>query len=153
VDDASTAGRGHPDHRQDAAPRPVLIYDGDCGICTRLVGLAGRLLRPTAWLRAAQQLDLAVYGLTADECDRALQFVAADGRVYAAQDAVSQLLLHSGGIWRPVGLALRLPGVNALAGVVYRWVARNRYRLPGGTAACAVAPKPASDGGSRPGQG
>lgn len=149
---ASAMDPGNPDHGQDASLRPVLIYDGDCGICTKLVDLAGRRLRPTARLRAGQQLDLAAYGLTEAECDRALQFVAADGRVYAAQNAVAQLLLHSGRLWRPAGLVLGLPGVNALAGVVYRWVARNRYRLPGGSAACVTAPKPADDGGpgSRP---
>ena len=45
-------------------------------------------------------------------------------------------------LWaRPLGAALLLPGVNALAGVVYRWVARNRHRFPGGTPACAMPPQ------------
>ena len=122
------------------APVPVLIYDGDCGICTRLVEFARRRLRPAAELRAGGQLDVTAYGLTAAECAEALQFVTADGRVHSAQDAVAQLLLASGRVWRPAGHLLRLPGVNALAGLGYRWVARNRYRLPGGTAACASTP-------------
>ncbi len=33
-------------------------------------------------------------------------------------------------------------GLNAVAGVLYRAVARNRYRLPGGTAACAMPAQP-----------
>jgi len=33
---------------------------------------------------------------------------------------------------------LLLPGVNALAGVGYRWIARNRHGLPGGSDACAL---------------
>jgi predicted DCC family thiol-disulfide oxidoreductase YuxK len=36
---------------------------------------------------------------------------------------------------------IELPGIRSLAGVIYRWVARNRSRLPGGTPACAVPPK------------
>ena len=32
--------------------------------------------------------------------------------------------------------------VNTLAGIVYRWVARNRHRLPGGTPACSLPPAP-----------
>ena len=122
------------------APLPVLIYDGDCGICTRLVEFARRRLRPAAALRPSGVLDVAAYGLTDAECAQALQFVADDGRVHSAQNAVSQLLLASGRVWRPAGHLLRLPGVNALAGLGYRWVARNRYRLPGGTAACVRPP-------------
>jgi predicted DCC family thiol-disulfide oxidoreductase YuxK len=132
-----TEGVSNP---KSAAPLPVLIYDGDCGICRRLVEFARRRLRPTAELRAGAQLDVTAYGLTDAECAQALQFVAADGRVHSAQNAVSGLLLVSGRIWRPAGHLLRLPGVNALAGLGYRWVARNRYRLPGGTAACASTP-------------
>jgi hypothetical protein len=36
---------------------------------------------------------------------------------------------------------VRLPGIRAGARVVYRWVSRNRHRLPGGTPACAVPPR------------
>jgi predicted DCC family thiol-disulfide oxidoreductase YuxK len=128
--------------------RTTLIYDGDCGICTRLAAFAGRRLRPRADVRASQELDLAAYGVTEAECAEALQFVSRTGAVYAAQDAVAHLLLVSGRIWRPAGHLLRAPGVNALAGVVYRWVARNRYRLPGASDACAVPP--GAGGGGRP---
>jgi predicted DCC family thiol-disulfide oxidoreductase YuxK len=117
--------------------RTTLIYDGDCGICTRLAGFA-RWLRPRAEVRASQELDLAAYGVTAAQCAEALQLVTAEGRVYSAQDAVARLLLISRPVWRPAGLVLLLPGVNALAGAGYRWLARNRYRLPGATDACAV---------------
>jgi hypothetical protein len=40
-------------------------------------------------------------------------------------------------------LAGRLAGfgpVSALAAVTYRWIARHRHRMPGGTAACRVPP-------------
>jgi predicted DCC family thiol-disulfide oxidoreductase YuxK len=120
--------------------RTTLIYDGDCGICTRLAGFAGRRLRPRAEVRASQELDLAAYGVTDAQCAEALQLVTAEGRVYSAQDAVARLLLISRPLWRPAGLVLLLPGVNALAGVAYRWIARNRYRLPGASDACAVPP-------------
>ena len=86
----------------------------------------------------SQRLDLPSLGLTQAECDEALQWVAADGRVSSGQDAVARMMLASR-LWaRPLGAALLLPGVNALAGVVYRWVARNRHRFPGGTPACEM---------------
>ena len=124
--------------------RNTVIYDGDCGICTRLAGFVRRRLRPDAEVRSSQELELEVglesYGVTEADCAEALQYVTASGRVHSAQDAVARLLLVSRPWWRPAGLVLLVPGVNALAGVVYRWVARNRYRLPGASDACAVPP-------------
>jgi predicted DCC family thiol-disulfide oxidoreductase YuxK len=118
--------------------RPVLLYDGDCGVCTRLAGFVVRRLRPGGAVSAYQDADLPSYGLTAEQCDAALQYVDASGRSHAAQNAVARLLLASVPWWRPLGAPLLLPGVNQLAGLVYRWVARNRSRLPGGTPACAL---------------
>lgn len=121
--------------------RPVLIYDGDCGVCTRLADVVTTRVRRDGaafGVSAYQDLDLGPLGLTPGQCDAALQWVDARGRSYAAQDAVAQVLL-AGRVWqRPVGAVLRLPGVNALAGLVYRWVAANRHRLPGGTPACSL---------------
>lgn len=123
------------------ARRPVLIYDGDCAICTRFSRLVTERLRRherdftvAAW----QHLDLAVYGLTPQQCDAAVQWVGADGTVSSAQDAVARTLLAARLPLRPLGLVMLLPGVNALAGLVYRWVAANRHRLPGGTPACSL---------------
>jgi predicted DCC family thiol-disulfide oxidoreductase YuxK len=125
---------------------PVLIFDGDCGICTRLAGFVSSAILPPAagTVVPFQRLDLAPYGLDAQTCVEALQYVSRGGRVYAAQDAVARLLLGSRPWWRPVGAIIVIPGLNRLAGVVYRWVARNRHRLPGGTPACAMPPATAA---------
>jgi predicted DCC family thiol-disulfide oxidoreductase YuxK len=120
------------------SPRPVVIFDGDCGICTTLAGVIETRLRPPGAVQPWQRLDLTAYGLTDLQCTEALQYVAADGTVYAAERAVAQLLRASRPWARPAGVVLELPGVRWVAGVVYRWVARNRSRLPGGTPACAV---------------
>lgn len=125
---------------------PVLVYDGDCGFCTRSALVARRFVMPAGGTVAASyDLDLEAFGLTTDECMEALQFVDSRGRVHAAQDAVAHLLLAGAPWWRPLGAVLLVPGLNALAGVLYRAVARNRYRLPGGTAACAMPSQPQQD--------
>ena len=128
-----------------ASPRPalpLLVFDGDCGICSKLSDVADRWVHPRGGsVVAAQWIDLPHYGLTPEQCDEALQFVDASGRVHAAQDAVARLLLSSHLWWKPFGALLLLPGINQLAGMGYRWVARNRYRLPGGTPACAMPPR------------
>ncbi|MBI4943419.1 MAG: DUF393 domain-containing protein [Actinobacteria bacterium] len=118
---------------------PVLVYDGDCGFCTRSAGVARRFVMPAGGTVAASyDLDLDAFGLTMAECMEALQFVDSRGRVHAAQDAVAHLLLAGAPWWKPLGAVLLVPGLNTVAGVLYRAVARNRYRLPGGTAACAM---------------
>ena len=127
------------------AGRPVLVFDGDCAFCTTW---ARRWQR---WSGAEnvepwQFLDLDELGLTEAACDSAVQWVAADGSVESAEDAVAAALRHQGRGWRVLGSLLMLPGVHALAGVVYHLVAKNRYRLPGGTAACALRPPPGADG-------
>ena len=43
-----------------------------------------------------QQMDLEVLGLTPAQCETAVQYVARDHRVYAAEDGVSALLLAVG---------------------------------------------------------
>ena len=97
----------------------VLVFDGDCGICTTLAGVAStHVRRPGDGLviSAYQDLDLAPLGLSAAQCDEALQWVAPDGTVSSAQNAVARLLLR-GRLWqRPAGLVLLMPGVNWVAG-------------------------------------
>ena len=117
--------------------KPVLVFDGDCGICTRLAGFVPAL-RADVDVAAWQTLDLPSLGLTPEACDRALQFVDAQRRISSAQDAVAALLRHSAFPLPVAGRLLQLPGLNVLAGFGYRWVARNRQRLPGGTPACAL---------------
>lgn len=121
--------------------RPILIFDGDCGICTRLADLTTARLRRrpedfdvTAW----QHLELDEYPVTAEQCDAAAQWVDARGRVWSGQDAVAQTLIAGRPGLRLAGRLILLPGVNRLAGVVYRWVAANRHRLPGGTPVCSM---------------
>jgi predicted DCC family thiol-disulfide oxidoreductase YuxK len=119
---------------------PLLIFDGDCGFCTASVRWGQRWIKRMPVATPYQQLDLGLFGLSETDCTTAVQYVARDQHVYAAHDAVSSLLLAAGRGWWVLGALMRLPGIHWLSGVVYRWVARNRHRLPGATAACAISP-------------
>lgn len=119
----------------------VLLYDGDCGVCTllsRLVTTAVRSAPDDFRVSAYQDVDLDAVGLSAEECDRALQWVSANGRISSGQDAVAKVLLAGRLAFKPLGAIILVPGMNAVAGVAYRWVALNRHRLPGGTPACSL---------------
>lgn len=117
--------------------RPILVFDGDCGFCTTSAGAARRWLG-LSHVEPWQMLDLDALGLTEAGCTTAVQWVAADGSVRSAESAVVAALRHAGGVWSILGRVLGAPGIRSLAAVAYRVVARNRYRLPGATAACRL---------------
>lgn len=122
--------------------RPLLVFDGDCAFCTRSVRFVERRLRRHPRIAAWQSLDLAALGLTQSECEEAVQWIGADGTRASAHVAVARTLVHGGKGWAVLGWFILIPGVRSVAGWVYRWIARNRHRMPGGTAQCNL---PASD--------
>jgi len=118
---------------------PVLVFDGDCAFCSSSVRFAQRWIGRMPTVVPYQRTNLAALGLTEAACQVAVQYVARDHRVHAAEDGVSALLLAAGKGWWLLGALMRVPGIHWPSGVAYRWVARNRHRLPGGTTACSLA--------------
>ncbi|GAA3949218.1 DUF393 domain-containing protein [Gordonia caeni] len=127
------------------APRtlPVLVYDGDCGFCTTCARFAERRLTCDVEIVAYQAADLDDLGLTAEQCAEAVQWVRPDGTVSSAHLAVGDLLRASGLPWSVAGRLAQTPPFSWFAAVVYRWIAANRHRLPGGGSACSIeSPSP-----------
>jgi predicted DCC family thiol-disulfide oxidoreductase YuxK len=119
----------------------TLVYDGDCAFCTSSVRLMERLRLRADHVIPWQHADLAALGLTAEVCQKKLQWVADDRRISDGHRAIARLLLANALPWRPLGALLLVPPVSWLASVVYDLVAANRSKLPGGTPACAVPPR------------
>lgn len=115
----------------------VLLYDADCAFCTRSA-LLGRRLGLAAQIVPMQDVDLARFDITTAQAQQALPFVADDGSVTFGHRAITGALRTGPWAWRLLGRVLVVPGVSTLAALIYRWVAVNRYRLPGGTAACSI---------------
>ena len=122
------------------APRPVLVFDGDCGFCTTSARFLLRWVnRPSRYAIAPwQRLDLPALGLTPAQCVEAVQWVGADGDRVSGHAAFAAALRQGHPVWRVPGALLLAPGISWLAARVYAWVADHRYLLPGGTPACAV---------------
>lgn len=127
---------------------PILIFDGDCAFCARCVQWIRRRLRRHPDIQPWQETDLASLGLTEARCTEALQFVDENARIHSGERAVARLLIHAGSGWGLLGRIILVPGIRSVAGWVYRRVAANRHRLPGGTAACQM-PEPGGDLGTR----
>lgn len=131
-----------------APPRgaPLLIYDGNCGVCSRLARYAARFASRREMAFAAFQevpaAELAAMGLSRADCERRLQFRNASGRVFGGVFAVNRFLLAAA----PPGLggaAVRglvlvgyaLPPLLLLEWAAYELFARNRARF--GSPECA----------------
>lgn len=127
--------------------RPVLVFDGDCAFCTSSAHQLERI-GPEAEIVAWQLADLDGLGITAAQASEAVQWIDTDGTVRSGHEAIAAALGSAGWPWRIAGRLITLPGISALAAVTYRWIARNRYRLPGGTPACAIR-QDAADGSER----
>ena len=115
----------------------VLVFDGDCSFCTSSARLAGRLVKSAStvpWQRA----DLDALGVQQEDAIASVQWVDANGRVSGGAEAIARMLRTGNVVLRLLGALLLMPGIRRLAAVVYRLVANNRGRLPGGTPACRV---------------
>ncbi|MEW1626874.1 DCC1-like thiol-disulfide oxidoreductase family protein [Streptomyces sp. NPDC089173] len=117
---------------------PVLVYDGDCAFCTSSVNVLTRRVRPRCTVTPWQFADLDALGITRQRAEREVLWVSLPGTVYGGAQAVAKLLLSAGGGWAWLGGLLTLPPVRWIAHGVYRFVAANRTRLPGGSPACAL---------------
>jgi predicted DCC family thiol-disulfide oxidoreductase YuxK len=120
--------------------RGLLIFDGDCAFCTSSVAIVRRRINPPAEAVPWQQSDLATLRLTEAACREAVQYRDSSGRWHSASRAIAAMLRDAQFPWSGFGRLAKVPGVDWLAERCYRWVAANRYRLPGGTPACQVQP-------------
>lgn len=115
----------------------MLVYDGDCAFCRRCAHVLERI-GPDAEIVPWQLVDLAEMGITEQQASDAVRWVQIDGTVRSGHEAIAAILSTAGGVWKIIGHTVLLPGISWVAAKVYRLVAENRYRLPGGTPACAV---------------
>lgn len=116
---------------KDAAQGWV-FYDAECRFCVagmkRWGGLFAR--RGFEWLPLQTPGAATRLGVTEAQLFEEMWVQLADGRVTSGVNAWAALMRSVWWMW-PLGVLLAVPGINAIAQVVYRWVARNRYCLGG----------------------
>lgn len=124
----------------------MLLYDADCGFCTRAAAWAPRL-RLTVTVRALQSVDPTSLGIDPERAAREIPLVESGGRVRYGADAIAAALTTGPPAWRTIGTAMTHRPIDRLAAWVYRLVARSRYRLPGGGPACRIDAPPTRPAG------
>ncbi|HEX5199629.1 MAG TPA: DCC1-like thiol-disulfide oxidoreductase family protein [Actinoplanes sp.] len=115
----------------------TFVYDGDCAFCTTCAEFIERRIPTRARVIPWQFADLDALGLTQQECEEAVQWVAGSVRA-SGPDAIALLLQDAGRFWQIAGSALAVAPVRLAAWPAYRWIADHRHLLPGGTAACSL---------------
>lgn len=115
-----------------------MIFDGDCGFCTASVNVIKRWIKPDCDIEPWQFTAIEQYNLTPEECSTAVQYVDSEQRVHSGSRAVMRMLRDAPIPWPVVGAIGDAPGVAWVADRTYKWIALNRYKLPGSTPACAV---------------
>ncbi len=115
----------------------TVLYDADCGFCTTCAHWLER--HGTCSVTPWQSVDLEALHLTVEDVTTAAWWLDSSGQATASgAQAVAAALRTCGPAYRLLGFLMTLPVIRLLAAVVYRWVAANRYRLPGATDACRI---------------
>ena len=107
----------------------ALIFDGYCGVCTRLV----------RWVRAKDRAGritalpsqvpgvLDRYGLTQSQAAREVWAFDASGHAWSGAEAIFVTLDLLGPPWSGLASACRLPPFKQLSEPGYAWFARHRH--------------------------
>jgi predicted DCC family thiol-disulfide oxidoreductase YuxK len=127
---------------------PIILYDGVCGLCNRLVQFLLKHDKQGRLRFASLQSDFAAkvlqrHGINPKDLDtlHLIENYEQPGeRVLQRSDAILRAGRELGGFWSGLATAANVIP-RALRDVVYRFVARNRYRVFGKYDTCML-PEP-----------
>jgi predicted DCC family thiol-disulfide oxidoreductase YuxK len=136
--------RGEETPIPDPSRDPMILFDGTCVMCSRLVrwiiehesdhDLRFASLRSDAAVLALRRCGVGDIGVP--DIDFETMYLIEDGRVYTRSDAVAYSARHLRWPWRALAVTTLVP--RAARDAVYRFVARNRYRWFGTRTECAI---------------
>lgn len=114
-----------------------MLNDADCGFCMRTGRLVPRL-GVDIDASTIQEADLTALGVDPARAVLEMPYVRPDGVVDYGHRAFASILRTGPLPARAAGWLMTTRVVEPVAIRAYRWVALNRHRLPGGTAACSL---------------
>ena len=116
----------------------LLVFDGDCAFCSTWVERLRKALPRYPETTPYQWADLDALGLSHDDVTHYAWYLTPTHQ-YAGHLAFSALLRSQPRIGlRFAGQLIATPPFSWVAALGYRFVARYRHLLPGGTPACAL---------------
>lgn len=120
----------------------VLIYDGDCQFCQLSLEFGIRNLRIFPQYVAFQRIDPSDFALTRQQVRSQIWLAGKTPSKAAALGghlaAGAILRLQPSRFLRFVGWLISTPPTSWVADLVYKLIAANRHRLPGGSRQCKL---------------
>jgi predicted DCC family thiol-disulfide oxidoreductase YuxK len=116
----------------------TLVYDGDCGFCTKSakwILARSRSLEIVQWQAIK---DLSSLGLTVQQVQTRAYFVRKNAVVAAGPIAIAESLKLCTKPWSYVGAFIKLPLISSASQLAYKSIARNRHKMPGSTDSCEI---------------
>jgi len=109
-----------------ASPRPLLVYDGDCGFCGYWARYWQKLTGDCVEYRPYQEVAAQYPAISQADFQRAVQFIAPDGHHASAAEASFLTLSHARGKGFWLALYRNLPGFAAVSELAYAFIAAHR---------------------------
>jgi len=112
--------------------KPTLIYDGDCGFCAYWARYWQKLTQDRVNYAPYQEAAARFPQISIPEFQRAVQYIAPDGKVASAAEASFLTLSHARGKGFWLALYRNIPGFAAVCERTYAFIASRRpafYRL------------------------
>ena len=121
-----------PDVSAPDRPRPLLVYDGDCGFCAYWARYWEKLTGGGVAYRSYQEVAAQYPAIPLADFQCAVQYITPDGHHASAAEASFLTLSHAHGkgIW--LTLYRKLPGFKAISELAYAFIATHRaafYRI------------------------
>jgi predicted DCC family thiol-disulfide oxidoreductase YuxK len=131
---------------------PIVLYDGVCGLCNRLVQFILKRDTKKQFRFASLQSDFAAtvltrHGFDPEDLDTVhvvLNYDRPDERVLDRSEAVLRVWHELGGAWSALAASARIIP-HPVRELFYRFVAHNRYRVFGKYESCML-PDPSQRG-------
>ena len=107
-------------------PRPLLVYDGDCGFCTYWVRYWQQLTGDRVAYAPYQETAAQYPEIPVTAFQNAIQYIAPDGKIASAAEASFLTLSHARGegIW--LTLYRKFSGFAVVSELAYAFIAAHR---------------------------
>ncbi len=122
----------------------IIIYDGDCGICSYFMQFAERKTRKKLSLFPFVTDSLAnQYGLQLHELAKVSVIVIENSKIYSHSSALRRIFSYMGLVYKIPALLLAFKPIEKASNILYKYIARNRHKLSKlfGMNACKIKPQ------------
>lgn len=120
-------------------PSHIVFFDGKCNFCNSSVDFLFKKNKKKNLKYASLQSEFASQFLTKydkNPNDLNTIFYYRKGKVYQESGAVLRICKELKGVWPAIQIFLIVPPF--IRDAVYRWIAKNRYRLKGRRETCRI---------------